>query len=121
MRTYRIQLVRRVVRAAVVLASIAVTSSCKSQPSPTRAFAITDDFTACAADSECMIVSLGCCHETPVRRDHEVETRKRLQESGLQYCSPKDACGPSRNGTWDGEPAVCKAGKCAKPEGGRGR
>ncbi|MFI5296707.1 MAG: hypothetical protein ACHREM_01305 [Polyangiales bacterium] len=102
-------------RVALVLVTVAVSVGCKSHPPPPRPFAITGDFTACASDSECMIVSLGCCHETPVRRDHEAETRKRLDESGMNYCSPKDACGPGPSGTWDGHAGVCRAGKCAKP------
>ncbi|MFI5296947.1 MAG: hypothetical protein ACHREM_02525 [Polyangiales bacterium] len=109
-----------VVIVALTLVAVAALTGCKAHPPPPRPFAITDDFTTCATDSECMIVSLGCCHETPVRRDHEAETRKRLEESELRYCPPKSACGPSRSGTWDGEPAVCRAGRCAKPERGRG-
>ncbi|MFI5297682.1 MAG: hypothetical protein ACHREM_06240 [Polyangiales bacterium] len=116
MRTDRTDLLRPVLRSVLALLAGAVSAGCKSHPPPPRPFTITDDFTTCATDSECMIVSLGCCHETPVRRDHETETRKRLEESGLRYCPPKDACGPSRSGTWDGEPAVCRAGRCAKPE-----
>ncbi|MFI5299293.1 MAG: hypothetical protein ACHREM_14455 [Polyangiales bacterium] len=108
-------------RVALVLVTVAVSVGCKAHAPPPRPFAITDDFTTCASDSECVIVSLGCCEVTPVRRDHEAETRKRLDESDMKYCPPKDACGPSRNGTWDGEPAVCRAGRCERPKPVRGR
>lgn len=112
-----------VVRAclAIVLGVAVLASACGRRPSaqrqrePPQPFVLADDFTRCASDAECTIVSLGCCEVTPVRRDHAAETRTRLEASGKRYCPPKSACGPSSAGTWDGEPGVCKAGACAKP------
>ena len=78
-------------------------------------FTLPATWTACSADAECTIVALGCCHETPVNRSSVDKTRRALEQSGREYCAAKSACGPSKNGTWDGEPGACRGGMCAMP------
>jgi hypothetical protein len=78
-------------------------------------FSLPVAWTSCAVDADCTIVSLGCCDETPVNRDRAVATRTALEKSGRGYCPPKDACGPSSSGTWDGEAGKCDNGRCRVP------
>jgi hypothetical protein len=78
-------------------------------------FSLPATWTSCATDDNCTIASLGCCDETPVNRDHVAATRAALHASGRPYCAPKDACGPSASGTWDGEGGKCDAGACRMP------
>lgn len=73
------------------------------------------EIVACTSDAQCMIISLGCCSETPVHRAHEDEAREALAASGREHCPVKAACGPSAKGSWDGEPARCRDGVCAWP------
>jgi hypothetical protein len=73
------------------------------------------DHTACLSDAECVLVSLGCAHETPVNRAHEADTRKALVASGRPAGPVRDACGPGRSGSWDGTPSACVAKRCDFP------
>jgi hypothetical protein len=79
-------------------------------------FKLPADWVACTRDNDCTIVSLGCCDETPVARAHAAALREALDASGRRYCPPKSACGPSRHGTWDGEPGRCTANACVMPQ-----
>ena len=79
------------------------------------AFTLPDAFTVCSKSADCTIVSLGCCDETAVNRTHTKELRAALEASHRPYCSVKSACGPGKDGTWDGEPGACIAGHCKRP------
>jgi hypothetical protein len=70
---------------------------------------------ACSVDADCTFASLGCCDTTAVNRAHAADLQKYLEASGRPYCPPKDACGPSSDGTWKGAPGVCKGGVCGQP------
>ena len=79
------------------------------------AFTLPGAWTACSADADCTIVSMGCCDVTPVNRTHAATARDAMEAAGRRNCPVKAACGPSAHGTWDGEPGVCTAGTCAMP------
>ncbi len=82
----------------------------------TGPFPLPTDFTSCAKDTDCAVVSLGCADETAVNRAHEIETRRALKASGRAYRPPKDACGPGPAGVWDGQQGACRSGSCAIPK-----
>ncbi len=82
---------------------------------PTGSIVVPASWTACTSDTECVIVSLGCCEDLPVNRPHEASARRALDESGRERCSVKSACAPTQSGTWDAEPGACKAGMCRMP------
>src|SRR4051794_30249024 len=75
-------------------------------------FTIPLDWSTCHGDDECVIVSVGCCDDTPVARSHEVELRAAFENAGRPGCPIKKACGPSKEGSWNGVPAKCAKGTC---------
>ena len=79
------------------------------------AFTLPDAFTACTQKSECTLVSLGCCDTTAVNHAHEKKLRAALESSGRPHCPVKSACGPSKDGTWDGAIGACVDGHCKRP------
>jgi hypothetical protein len=78
-------------------------------------FSLPVAWTACGGDADCTVVSLGCCDDTPVNREHATGASAALRESGRPYCPVKTACGPGTSGTWEGERGVCTAGTCRMP------
>lgn len=83
-------------------------------------FPVPLEFVKCSADKECMVVSSGCTHPTPINRAHEEELDDWWYESSWPvHGGVKSACGnapsDSPNGSWNGYPGVCKSGTCQLP------
>nr|HEX4316512.1 hypothetical protein [Kofleriaceae bacterium] len=74
---------------------------------------------ACSRDADCTVVSRGCCDTTAVDRDHAADATDVLRESDRPMCPVKSACGPSADGTWDGQPGTCVDAVCRLPTGAK--
>lgn len=86
--------------------------SATTAPAPASAASASADEARCKQDAECTFVALGCCSTTAVNRESAAHVKRRLVASGLPECPPKAACGPGRDGTWEGTAGTCREGRC---------
>lgn len=77
---------------AAAAASVSATATASAAPELASFGAA---WLSCRKDSDCTVVSLGCCSARAVNRAHEKDGQKALDASGMPYCPPKAPCAPA--------------------------